>query len=457
MMMKNIVKNLSLVFLSVFVTIVFLELVLQGAGFIYLKKQEFNNARNIKSKGIYKIMCVGDSMTAIGGDDSYPSILQETLNKKMSNLKIKVINKGVPGFTSAHLLGKIREFISQEKPDLIVVMTGANDEWIPQQLVPYTQSRFKKFFNSLRIVKLVKLLALHFQAKEVVQYSPDINQKIVVEGKQSNEIERLLYYLNAGNYDSAKVILDKKLIEEPENQFFYYLLGTYYVGKREYLNAQQAFEKVLKQNPLNDSAYCHLAGIELNLGRPDNAVSYLNKAIDINPSNKWAYYLLTEIYRSKEDFVNAKITCNKAIKANPQKDWFYGALFSFYNKTGDAAMAEHIVKQAQQIRNKLYNPLLKTNYGAIIDIIQEHNIDVIAMQYPMRSLDALKILLKDKNNVVFADNEKSFKDKVKKFGYDKYFKDYFGGDFGHCTRGGNIIISENLADVIISKFLNLKG
>ena len=38
--------------------------------------------------------------------------------------------------------------------------------------------------------------------------------------------------------------------------------------------------------------------------------------------------------------------------------------------------------------------------------------------------------------------------------YSKYFSDTFANDFGHCTREGNRLIAENLADTILKNFLD---
>jgi hypothetical protein len=44
-----------------------------------------------------------------------------------------------------------------------------------------------------------------------------------------------------------------------------------------------------------------------------------------------------------------------------------------------------------------------------------------------------------------VDNERIFRDAVSREGYDTLFRDRFGGDFGHCTEKGNLLIAQNLA------------
>ncbi len=74
----------------------------------------------------------------------------------------------------------------------------------------------------------------------------------------------------------------------------------------------------------------------------------------------------------------------------------------------------------------------------------------------MRSLDNLKRIFPDNDDIVFVDNEKIFKKAVRIDGYNKYFEDVFAGDFGHCTRRGNRLLAENIADIILSEVFAIK-
>ena len=79
---------------------------LGGAAFLFL--QERNNT---VGGGEYRIMCIGESTTALGGRDSYPSQLEEMLNQKSSERKFKVINKGVP----SHLSGDLLDYLEHNR------------------------------------------------------------------------------------------------------------------------------------------------------------------------------------------------------------------------------------------------------------------------------------------------------------------------------------------------------
>jgi hypothetical protein len=73
------------------------------------------------------------------------------------------------------------------------------------------------------------------------------------------------------------------------------------------------------------------------------------------------------------------------------------------------------------------------------------------MQYPVRSIEPLKILLKNEdyyNKIIFISNEENFKEALKKYKTEDIFQDMFKGTFGHCTDLGNTLIAENVAENI---------
>jgi len=74
------------------------------------------------------IVAVGDSLTeGLGVDEnqSYPAQLGKKLLKDGYN--IKVINAGISGETSSGTLSRIDWVLSALKPDIVIVVTGAND------------------------------------------------------------------------------------------------------------------------------------------------------------------------------------------------------------------------------------------------------------------------------------------------------------------------------------------
>ena len=119
-------------------------------------------------------------------------------------------------------------------------------------------------------------------------------------------------------------------------------------------------------------------------------------------------------------------------------------------------LARESYKKADDLRSSYYNPATARNYQHLRRIISGRNIQLVCVQYPMRSLDNLKRIFPDNDDIVFVDNEKIFKKAVRIDGYNKYFEDVFAGDFGHCTRRGNRLLAENIADIILSEVFAIK-
>ncbi len=84
-----------------------------------------------KSRGIYRIVCLGDSTTWGQGiedaADTYPMLLEKLLNNQNEKEKFEVINAGVPGYTSFQGLLFLKKYILSLSPDLVTVRFCAND------------------------------------------------------------------------------------------------------------------------------------------------------------------------------------------------------------------------------------------------------------------------------------------------------------------------------------------
>ena len=73
------------------------------------------------------ILALGNSLTAgfgLNGRDSFPSRLEMAL--RAAGHKVRVINGGVSGDTSAGGLARL-DWLMQDKPDLVIVELGGND------------------------------------------------------------------------------------------------------------------------------------------------------------------------------------------------------------------------------------------------------------------------------------------------------------------------------------------
>ena len=93
-------QKIGLILFGLFLSVALLESGLRLGGFIFYSAQAHRNWQATKQKGTYRILCLGESTTALGGDDSYPSQLEEILNQSNIGIKFSVINRGRPATRS---------------------------------------------------------------------------------------------------------------------------------------------------------------------------------------------------------------------------------------------------------------------------------------------------------------------------------------------------------------------
>lgn len=148
---KIIVALLGLV-----VTLVFLELCLQTAHYLpkLLGPDELDDA--VMAQEVYRILCLGDSTTHIGGDSSWPGQLQEVLDAGSGGTKYAVINGGRTGADSSDIAAGLEENLERFRPHLVIVMTGINENGLLMyRNVPGSDSFF---FERVRLFKFSALM-----------------------------------------------------------------------------------------------------------------------------------------------------------------------------------------------------------------------------------------------------------------------------------------------------------
>jgi acyl-CoA thioesterase-1 len=145
-----------------------------------------NNTKNMEKeidensiKKEYKIVAFGDSLTAGYGvdlKDSYPSILEENLNKKAEgkNTEIKIINMGVSGETTSGGVDRV-EFVISQNPNLVLLGLGAND-MLRSTAPSLTRDNLDKIIKSFKDKNIkVILLGMESQITNGIEYRKEFN------------------------------------------------------------------------------------------------------------------------------------------------------------------------------------------------------------------------------------------------------------------------------------------
>ena len=335
-----------------------LEIVLQSGGAVVNFWQERGNIASLKKKGEYRILCVGESTTALWHERAYPRQLEEILNSSAANITFSVINKGICSIGTDDIIAALPDYIKQYDPDMVIAMMGINDDWDLARFDDGLWSRISAVAGKFKTIKLVKWISLHLEQKLSRHANPQ----------------------DSANGGIIKTLQIYKEIEASDPEFN--KIKNYWRRQR-YHDLERILRRVIARNPFCCKPYGFLAQCYLKLGRPELAKEYFTKA--------------------------------------------------------------------EKVRRTYYQPMTRKNFLALKKITDEHDIQLVCVQYPLRDVESLKKMLAFDPQIIFVDNERSFIQAVKREGYEEYFTDIFAWDFGHCTDKGNHLLAQNVAQAIVQQ------
>ncbi|MHB8154977.1 MAG: tetratricopeptide repeat protein [Candidatus Omnitrophota bacterium] len=469
--MKKI--NLFLFFLLL---VILLEISLRLGGIIFLYLQESSNRKAMQQQGAYRILCLGESTTACGGNNSYPAQLERILNHANSGVTFSVINKGVVGTNSTAIILSLEDNLNKYNPQMVVAMMGINDQG--NYLIdkpPVSLNSLSSFFYSLKITKLIRLTwraIINEREKKGHTFIPRQGQSFekLTESQASQSIDKSININTAGNYHryvalGTFCIIQGNLLQaeksfreaitlQPDSDEAYIGLGRACAMQLKYKEAEEYFKKALEINHSNDQLLVETGWFFMEQKKYTEAEEALLRAVQINPLNEKACIELARLYINQSEFKRAEECLNKAIKINPHSNAAYATMGVLNNQRGDFSQAKKYLEKANSAMQHYDYSQFRLNYRKLKDILDKRGVVLVCVQYPMRSILPLKEMLSEYQGIIFVDNEMIFKDSIKTGGYAKYFVDMFGGDFGHCTLEGYKLLASNIARVILKKYFS---
>ena len=420
---------------------ILLELGLWLAGFTYLFFQEQENKLAIMKKDTYKILCLGESTT----HGQYPHFLEEILNEKNKKIKFSVIDKGLGGANTTHILSRLKKDLNDYQPDMVVAMMGINDG--PGNL-PYTDKGFfRKYLKSYKLLTIL-IENINYKINSIVNYNR-FKSNLNFKNTDQNTMNAINSYYNE-DFNTTKSISRKLLEKCKEDSNLYLVLADIYKRTGDNVNAEKMLIKSLEKDPSNTHNYYEISRFYLDSGNYSKALEYSNTAISKGDDSPWTYNQIAHIYLYLKRYDESIAFMKKAIQADPNNDLFYSALGKIYLSSGKKKLAHHYLDCGARIRLKYYNSVLCNNYRLLVREVISRKIKMVCMQYPNRSIEPLKMMLEQNNSIIFVENKDNFVFALSNFNtYEDLFRDSWAGDFGHCTAKGNEIIAKNLANKII--------
>ena len=424
----KIIKKILLIFIGIILSLLVLEIGLQTVSYVNKAIKDNKINKQLKNKDTIKILCLGESTT----DGQWPPVLQKILNKKSKNKKFNVIDEGHGSCDTDYLMQEIiNKKIEIYKPDIIISMMGINDD----------DNLIKKLTNfNFKTIKLIYLIIKHIKNINVTEaFALEIN----------NNNEEFKYYYNKAineyytkNYDEALTTLDYLNEHFPERkadfciyEFLIYKNGVKSTDKLKkailelseinpYLAVYDIVEFCCKTNDTELLKTCYLNNDNDEAFRKniDQFITFRTKIEDIG---------LQELVDKIDEQTNILLQTNE-FDINTQKinmACVYGFYFiqEYMNRNyykADIYFNMQTKFLCAHISKKTFN-----NYKNLIQICKEHNIKLMAMQYPVRSVKSLKYMLGNFNNITFISNEENFKKELKNHKTKEIFMDMFGGNF----------------------------
>ncbi|MDD5730480.1 MAG: GDSL-type esterase/lipase family protein [Candidatus Omnitrophica bacterium] len=393
--MNKLKGKLAAIALGIFVVLAVLEAGLRIIGSFHstpLLAQDFRKNNN----NDYMVLCVGDSFTrGVGAspDKSYPSQLQELLDRNFNGRTFKVVNMGMGAYNSSMLLDLFRRNLGKAKPDLVIILTGSANTWNSLGYMRYKNnsvfSAGEEFLYSFKVFKLVKLLAM----------------------------------------DTNKVFRKNFKIKD-EKAFNRYLFdGVNLVNQRRNSEALEYLNKAKDLDPDNSELCLALAFIS-----EDNreAVKWFEKAIALEPMSTVLY---------------SQLVSHCMVKADPELKNEIMAFMRKYEKVNPEI--KDILAMISD-RQKYFNDLscwLKHDLEQMLALCRKSRIPVIFQNYPLKEPEfkeyrIVNLTLEEtasQYGVPFVDNFRVFELLPK----ESRIKDYFALDI-HCNARGYGLMAENV-------------
>jgi len=411
MIKTPLLAKIFLVFLGVFLAFVILELGMRVGGFTLAFLQERGNRISEDTDEI-RILCIGESTTAMGGADSYPSQLEVILNQKSKTKKFNVINKGVVSTNSDEILHALPGYIEKYKPHVVVSMIGINDYLIERNIFSFKGETFFKKLKVYQLLELLRLKILHklqnkkgTEALTAQQETKDINalieqeekkQDVISDGSTGKEIDVLIQmYLysermtrnlinrrNAASNPLVKMQITS-LIKKRDFKTSWVLvrIGYHFRVKGDYANAKKFLNMAIEKDQTNSGAFVELGRCYKEEKRFQEAIPHLERAYKIHPDSVLTLIEIGNCYAALGDDEGAYRIAQLILGKGSQGYEVKSEIGSWFRSKKYFDFAEEILLDAI-LKNEKSDLL----YEQLADFYAEHGLKEKAQEYYQKAL-----------------------------------------------------------------------
>ncbi len=426
---------------SVFLFLVFLEIYFWIGSWVTQVGQYWGNVQQARQKNVYRILCIGESTTLVGGKDSYPSQLENILNQTGGGMQFQVINQGMAGVSTTTISQQLPQWLQRYRPDMVIAMIGILDPMQNQK--QDTPQSLPAFVEKIKLYQLFKKLEQKAVVglKEYVQRQERQIHPPVKENK-----------VFTTEYD----MFNDAMVQQPDDQKKLYFLINLVKADGRMDVAEVLYEKFLQNNKndvINRWVIKQYGNLLVQRGEYDKFV----RVMEYIPYDSWLFDWIKGYCHGEDHMERVRQTIERMVTQERVDPLVYGYVSACYEEGGHKDLAD-IYQDKMGLESSYYAPLTRRNYIAIKDILLSQDIQPVFVQYPMRNIRPLLSIFDndpDRGKIIFVDNGPVFHEGVRQKSYEFYFLDKMSGDTGHATPEGNHLLAGNIAKAILGRiFLN---
>ncbi|MFH0754398.1 MAG: hypothetical protein V2A70_07520 [Candidatus Omnitrophota bacterium] len=417
--------------------VIVLEILIRSGGGIFGLWQRFQNERGL-DKGVYKIMCLGDSVTIHGGENSYPAQMEKMLNASSGRkgMTFKVINMGLGGGSSQVILANVERFLDEYRPNMVTVMMGGVELYATENVV--AASGRNKLFSGFMAYHFLKKVLDHCQARIGVLTAPFpwFHQAVVP--------------LKAQVAGSPQ---EKPVLREDANKLLFAIACN---AHREYVKAEVILKYLVRLDTTDkvflDRVYAELGQCLFAQGKFPDVASLTGYYLKVDPADTRITDKVVDFCRRPGLADHMLAVLHALAEGNPQSVPLNDLLAVCLQVNGHAQEASEYFAKGRKILGSQggVNAVLRRNYLRLHEILKARGVKEVYVQYAGRNVDALKKIFdgEDQRGIVFVSTDDDFKPAHDLARYKEYFLDHAFIDTGHPTYLGNHIIARRLSEVV---------
>lgn len=426
--------------------LVCLELFFWIGGWVTQTTQVWMNARLAGGKDSYKVLCIGESTTLVGGQDSYPSKLEKILNQKLGHKKVQVINQGMAGTNTTGILKEMPGWLRTYQPDMVVAMIGILDP---------IEDGSPKTGPSLDFLKEIKTYQLFTQLKKkagaaLSSYAQRQRKQFAFLFPASRPTESVKTPEKEPVFVTEYEMFTTAMNKAPEGLRNLYMLIHLAEGNGRVDVADTLYQGFLKENrdPVINRWVSKQYGNFLEKSKQYD--KFVARMRDV-PYEAWSFDWIKGYCHGDANLERVKTTIESMVQDDGVSPLVYGYLVSCYQEAGREDLAQAYLGKLGG-ESSYFSPGTRSNYRKLKELLLANNVQPVFAQYPMRDLRTLQTIFEgdeDRDRIIFVDNGTSFQEAVRASSYETYFTDRASGDTGHATVKGNELLASNVAEAIL--------